>query len=123
MSGPATEDRELRALTRSIEWIDGTAFFFVVVEDRSQRELILRRIQQELPTRRIRLVSVTRTTSNLLDQLRTLPPFNQRDALFVVGLEKTIRNQEDTSAPIIAISMLPAICSGRFSMVRSYSSF
>lgn len=95
------EAHELHALIRSLELVRGTSFYFVVIEDFSECELVLRRIGESLKTRRIRLIRVRSRTNNLLDTLRSEAPFESHEVVIVLGLEHVIRDAADVHNPII----------------------
>jgi tetratricopeptide (TPR) repeat protein len=85
--------REYQALLRSIRWTQGFGLLFVQCSPASGQGLIAK-VRQDLPQKRIGVLTLTEPITNLYDRVAALPHIDQLDVLFIEGLERSLYDYE-----------------------------
>jgi tetratricopeptide (TPR) repeat protein len=95
-------ETELRALANMLRRAQGLTLAFVQCNQPSERRSLVSQLRQLLGDYRIAEVEFTEPIENLLDELvPRLSEYNDARALFVYGLERSIRSDQDFS-PVVA---------------------
>jgi tetratricopeptide (TPR) repeat protein len=86
---------DLDALAKGVDWSEGVAFFFLVVDDVRMRQAAVAELTRRLHRRQVRRVSIRDDARSLLDVIRELPPLTRHDVLVITGIENVIRDSRD----------------------------
>jgi tetratricopeptide (TPR) repeat protein len=84
---------EYRALVRSIKYSKGFELLFVQCAPVKGEELIVQ-IRQDLPQKRVEVLSLSQSTENLYDQVELLCGNHSSDVLFIRGIEHSLYEYE-----------------------------
>lgn len=81
---------DLEELARGIDFVDGTAFYFLVVNDPRTRNGVIRELETHLRRRRIRHLAIRRGSDSFPRLVRTIPFNGKREVLVVTGVENVL---------------------------------
>ncbi|NJN38236.1 MAG: hypothetical protein HC790_05065 [Acaryochloridaceae cyanobacterium CSU_3_4] len=81
--------KEYRALIRSLSYTQGFGLLFVQCSPVAGERLIAK-VQEDLPKKRIEVMSLTEPIETLYDQVDSLYGNNPMDVLFVQGIEHSL---------------------------------
>ena len=88
-------EKEYRALVRSIRYSRGFSLLFVQCSPAEGTRLI-KQVREDLPTKKIKVLTLEKAINNLFDQVAALPNHDQLDALFIQGIEHSLFEYEGT---------------------------
>lgn len=86
-------EKEYRALVRSIRYSRGFGLIFVQCSPAEGTRLI-DRVREDLPTKKIEVLTLESSIDNLYDVVDALPNQTQIDALFIQGIEHSLYEYE-----------------------------
>lgn len=102
---PSVEDEEveLRALCRALTLGDGFSLLFARCNQADHRRELIDKVREGLPDLKVQIVEFREPIMHLLDELRDRLSDVKPDAVFVVGLEYSLRTTDEArSSPLIA---------------------
>lgn len=91
---PASPEEEYQALRRAIQRTDGFGLLFVQCAPAKGHEII-KQIKEDLPQKKVEVLSLKEPIRNLYERVEALPNRNEIDVLFIEGLEYSIYEYED----------------------------
>lgn len=87
-----SEASDLASLARGIEWAEGTAFYFLVLDDLSVRDRAIADIESRLKMRTAKRLTIRRDAGGLFDQIRRTAKLDRPNVLIVTGIENVVRD-------------------------------
>ncbi len=102
---PSVEDEEveLRALCRALTLGEGFSLLFARCNQADHRRELIDKVRERLPDLKVEAVDFREPINHLLDELRDCLTDTTPDAVFVLGLEYSIRTSDEArSSPLIA---------------------
>ncbi len=79
---------DYHALLRALDWTEGFGLFFVECSP-AQAGRLTERVQQDLPRKRIKVLSLTKAVDSLYNDIAELNNLDKPDILFIRGIEKS----------------------------------
>ncbi len=99
----ADEEVELRALCRALTLGDGFSLLFARCNQADHRRELIDKVREKLPNLNVQVVDLREPINHLLDELRDRLTDTMPDAVFVLGLEYSLRTSDEArSSPLIA---------------------
>lgn len=99
----ADEEVELRALCRALTLGEGFSLLFARCNQADHRRELIIKIKEKLPDLNVHIVDLHEPITHLLDELRDRLIDTAPDAVFVIGLEYSLRTSDEArSSPLIA---------------------
>ncbi|MEK6410036.1 MAG: tetratricopeptide repeat protein [Acidobacteriota bacterium] len=99
----ADEEVELRALCRALTLGEGFSLLFARCNQADHRRDLIDKVRAKLPDLNVQLVELREPITHLLDELRDRLTETAPDAVFVLGLEYSLRTSDEArSSPLIA---------------------
>jgi tetratricopeptide (TPR) repeat protein len=99
----ADEEVELRALCRALTLGEGFSLLFARCNQADHRRELIDKIREKLPDLNVHVIDLREPITHLLDELRDRLTDTAPDAVFVLGLEYSLRTSDEArSSPLIA---------------------
>jgi len=99
----ADEEVELRALCRALTLGEGFSLLFARCNQADHRRELIDKVRERLPDLNVQVIELREPITHLLDELRDRLTDTPPDAVFVLGLEYSLRTSDEArSSPLIA---------------------